>query len=90
MVSITSNEAWNRTWNRYHIGEWNTHIVHFKNDGEGITFTATEDTRILFLTGEPLNQEVVSYGPFVMNNQTQIMEAMRDYQMGKMGVLIEH
>jgi quercetin 2,3-dioxygenase len=66
------------------------HIVHFKNDGEGIRFTATEDTRILFLTGEPLNEEVVSYGPFVMNNQTQIMEAMRDYQMGKMGVLIEH
>ena len=66
------------------------HIVHFKNDGEGITFTATEDTRILFLTGEPLNEGVVSYGPFVMNNQTQIMEAMRDYQMGKMGVLIEH
>ncbi len=66
------------------------HIVHFKNDGEGIAFTAVEDTRILFLTGEPLNEEVVSYGPFVMNNQTQIMEAMRDYQMGKMGVLIEH
>ncbi|NOS90764.1 MAG: pirin family protein [Cyclobacteriaceae bacterium] len=66
------------------------HIVHLKNDGEGITFTAAEDTRILFLTGEPLNEEVVSYGPFVMNNQTQIMEAMRDYQMGKMGVLIEH
>lgn len=65
------------------------HIVHFKNDGEGISFTAVEDTRILFLTGEPLNEEVVSYGPFVMNNQTQIMEAMRDYQMGKMGVLIE-
>ena len=29
------------------------------------------------------------YGPFVMNTQTEIMEAMRDYQMGKMGVLIE-
>jgi hypothetical protein len=36
-----------------------------------------------------LNEDVVSYGPFVMNTQTQIMEAMRDYQMGKMGVLIE-
>jgi len=32
---------------------------------------------------------VASYGPFVMNNQSQIMEAMRDYQLGKMGVLIE-
>lgn len=63
--------------------------VIFKKDGDGITIEALEDTRILLLSGEPLNEEVVSYGPFVMNTQTQIMEAMRDYQMGKMGVLIE-
>jgi hypothetical protein len=66
------------------------HLVHFKNDGEGITFTALEDTRILLLSGKPLNEKVTSYGPFVMNTQTEIMEAMRDYQQGKMGVLIEH
>ncbi|MFN5171180.1 MAG: pirin family protein [Cyclobacteriaceae bacterium] len=65
------------------------HIVHFKNDGDAISLAALDDTRVLFLTGEPLNEKVVSYGPFVMNTQTQIMEAMRDYQMGKMGVLIE-
>jgi redox-sensitive bicupin YhaK (pirin superfamily) len=65
------------------------HLVHFKNDGEGISMEALEDTRILVLSGAPLNEEVVSYGPFVMNTQTQIMEAMRDYQKGKMGVLIE-
>jgi len=65
------------------------HAVHFKNDGEGITLEALENTRILFLTGNPLGEKVVSHGPFVMNTQTQIMEAMRDYQMGKMGVLIE-
>ena len=65
------------------------HLVHFKNDGDGISLEALEDTRILFLTGEPLNEPVVSHGPFVMNTQTQIMEAMRDYQKGKMGVLIE-
>jgi len=65
------------------------HLIHFKNDGEAIQFTALEDTRLLFLSGEPLHENVVSYGPFVMNTQTQIMEAMRDYQIGKMGVLIE-
>jgi redox-sensitive bicupin YhaK (pirin superfamily) len=63
--------------------------VVFKMDGNGITFEATENTRILFMTGKPLDEKVVSYGPFVMNSQTQIMEAMRDYQMGKMGILIE-
>lgn len=64
-------------------------IIHFKNDGEGITIEALENTRVLLLSGAPLNEEVVSYGPFVMNTQTQIMEAMLDYQKGKMGVLIE-
>ncbi len=63
--------------------------IVFKKDGDGITIEALEDTRVLLLSGEPLNEEVVSYGPFIMNTQTQIMEAMRDYQMGKMGVLIE-
>ncbi len=65
------------------------HVVHFKTDGEGISFQALEDTRILLLSGMPLEEEVVSHGPFVMNSQTQIMEAMRDYQKGKMGILIE-
>lgn len=65
------------------------HLVHFKNDGAGITLEGLDDTRVLLLSGEPINEKVVSHGPFVMNNQTQIMEAMRDYQMGKMGILIE-
>ncbi len=65
------------------------HVVHFKNDGEGISFHALEDTRILLLSGVPIAEEVVSHGPFVMSTQTEIMEAMRDYQKGKMGILIE-
>ncbi len=64
-------------------------LVVFANDGQGIALEALKPTRALLLGGEPLHEEVVSYGPFVMNNQTQILEAMRDYQMGKMGVLIE-
>ena len=66
------------------------HTVLFNQDGEGITINALEDTRILLMTGKPLNEKVVSHGPFVMNNQTEILEAMRDYQIGKMGVLIEN
>lgn len=69
------------------VEEKNT--VVFNTDGDEITAEALEDTRILFMTGKPLKEKVVSYGPFVMNTQTQIMEAMRDYQMGKIGVLIE-
>jgi quercetin 2,3-dioxygenase len=65
------------------------HAVLFKKDGDGIAFRALEPTRILLMTGLPLEEEVVSHGPFVMTTQTEILEAMRDYQMGKMGVLIE-
>jgi redox-sensitive bicupin YhaK (pirin superfamily) len=63
--------------------------VVFANDGDGISFTALEDTRLLLMSGEPLNEKVVAQGPFVMNNETQILEAIRDYRMGKMGILIE-
>ncbi|MBO6515780.1 MAG: pirin family protein [Bacteroidia bacterium] len=61
----------------------------FYNDGEEIRITASENTRFMLLSGEPLNEAVMSYGPFVMTNETEILEALRDSQMGKMGVLIE-
>ncbi len=64
-------------------------LIWFKNDGEGVALSATKDTRFILLSGEPIGEEVASYGPFVMNTQTEIMEALRDAQMGKMGVLIE-
>ncbi len=65
------------------------HATVFNNDGEGFETEALEDTRFFVGSGEPLNEPIASHGPFVMNNETQIMEAFRDYQMGKMGVLIE-
>ena len=65
------------------------HAVYFANDGEQITITANSSTRILLMSGMPINEKMVSHGPFVMNSETQLMEAFRDYQMGKMGVLIE-
>lgn len=65
------------------------HAAVFNNDGDGISIETLEDSRVLVMSGLPLNEKVVSHGPFVMNSETQILEAMRDYQMGKMGVLIE-
>ncbi|KXK51256.1 MAG: pirin family protein [Chlorobi bacterium] len=64
-------------------------LVAFNNNGSGIAFTSLEPTRALLMTGEPLNEEIVTHGPFVMNDQTQILEAFRDYKMGRMGVLVE-
>lgn len=73
----------------------NEHITTVKdlswlnNDGKSIEIEGIEDTRAILLAGEPINEKITTYGPFVMNTQTEIMEAMRDYQKGKMGVLIE-
>jgi hypothetical protein len=65
------------------------YAVLFNNDGAGFEAHAIEGTRFLVASGEPLNEPVATHGPFVMNNETQILQAFRDYQMGKMGVLIE-
>jgi redox-sensitive bicupin YhaK (pirin superfamily) len=64
-------------------------LVLFSNDDSKIKFKAEENSYGILLSGTPINEEVASYGPFVMNTQTEIMEAMRDAQVGKMGVLIE-
>lgn len=48
-----------------------------------------EDTRLILLAGEPINEPVVSYGPFVMNSEQEIMQAIQDYQSGAMGELVE-
>lgn len=58
---------------------------------EATTFPLSiqEKSRFIFLAASALNEKVSQYGPFVMNTQTEVMEAIRDYQQGKMGVLIE-
>ncbi len=64
-------------------------MIQFGNDGGDIEVHARGHTRAILLAGQPLNEPVAANGPFVMNTDTEILEAMRDYRMGKMGVLIE-
>ena len=77
-IAYTGNEEVNENY-----------VAILNNDGEAFKITAKEDTILLAGSGEPINEPITSHGPFVMNSQTEIMEAFRDYQMGKMGVLIE-
>lgn len=65
------------------------HLVVFESNGTNIPVSFDENSQFLLLCGLPIDEEVTNYGPFVMNTQTEILEAMRDYQMGKMGILIE-
>ncbi|MBI3480421.1 MAG: pirin family protein [Nitrosomonadales bacterium] len=49
---------------------------------EGVTLSATEDTRLILIAGKPLNEPIVQYGPFVMNTQQEIHQALHDYNSG--------
>lgn len=64
-------------------------LIHFESEGTEIEITSKSNFQFLLLSGEPIHEPIAQQGPFVMNTQTEILEAMRDYQMGKMGVLIE-
>lgn len=64
-------------------------MVWFGNDGENITLKAIERSRMILLSGAPINEPVATYGPFVMNTEREIMDAIHDYQTGKIGYLVE-
>jgi redox-sensitive bicupin YhaK (pirin superfamily) len=61
--------------------------VVFGQDGTEITITATQDTNLLLLSGEPINEPIFAYGPFVMNTEEEIVTAINDYNAGKWGSL---
>ncbi len=65
------------------------HLVVFDIEGNEIGLKLSDKSQFLVLSGAPINEKVVQQGPFVMNSETEILKAMRDYQMGKMGILIE-
>jgi len=57
----------------------------FELEGEDITIEAQEDATMLLLNGAPIDEPVVSYGPFVMNTDDEIRQAIIDYHSGGMG-----
>jgi redox-sensitive bicupin YhaK (pirin superfamily) len=63
------------------------HFVLFANDGEYINISASEDSTILILSGEPIQEPLVAYGPFLMNTWEEIEQAISDFNLGKFGVL---
>jgi len=59
-------------------------------EGTGLTLTAEEDAEVLIMAGEPINEPIVGYGPFVMNSKTEINQAITDFQSGQFGQLLHN
>ena len=64
-------------------------MVIFAQDGDEISIAAPESAKtpldVLLIAGLPLNEPVARYGPFVMNSQAEIYEAIEDFRSGRMG-----
>ncbi|MGB7478979.1 MAG: pirin family protein [Burkholderiaceae bacterium] len=54
-----------------------------KNSGDGVRLQARGATRALLIAGQPLNEPIAQYGPFVMNSNEQIFQAVQDFQAGR-------
>jgi len=65
-------------------------MAYFNNDGDAVHIETSEDTWFIVLSGEPIDEPVATYGPFVMNTQEELAAAVHDYNSGKMGRLIEN
>jgi redox-sensitive bicupin YhaK (pirin superfamily) len=60
-------------------------LAIFDRAGERFAVEAKADATLLVMGGTPIDEPVVSYGPFVMNTEEEIRQAIRDYQSGRMG-----
>ncbi|MBJ7277841.1 MULTISPECIES: pirin family protein [Marinobacter] len=62
-------------------------LANLDREGQEIVLESNNDARLLVLSGEPIDEPVVGYGPFVMNTEGEIKQAMLDFQSGKFGAL---
>jgi len=60
-------------------------MVLFDRAGEAITVEANSDAKLLLLSGEPIDEPIAGYGPFVMNSEEEIRQAITDFNNGRFG-----
>jgi redox-sensitive bicupin YhaK (pirin superfamily) len=62
-------------------------LIVCKRNGSRVAIDAQEDSRLLVMSGEPIEEPIARHGPFVMNTREELVQAVKDYQAGKMGHL---
>lgn len=67
------------------VGE--AELIVCKRNGSSVVIEAREDSRLLILSGRPIEEPIARYGPFVMNTRAELIQAAEDYQAGRMGHL---
>jgi len=63
------------------------HFALFENNGSSFTVEALEDSVIVVLSGEPIDEPLFAYGPFLMNTYEEVQQAYDDFNKGKFGYL---
>lgn len=63
------------------------HFALMANDGENFNIKASENSIVLVLSGEPIEEPIAAYGPFVMNTREELLQAFEDFNNGKFGYL---
>ena len=92
-ISIPVSEGWNISLvvlkGAIEAGEGvvakDAQMLMFSNQGQDIQVHVLEDSIALLLSGEPLDEPIVGYGPFVMNTKEEIAQAMQDFNSGSFG-----
>lgn len=65
------------------VGSKRMGILDNAPEADGVTIAATEDARLILIAGKPLNEPIVQYGPFVMNTEQEIHQAIDDFRNGR-------
>ena len=58
-------------------------LANRRATADGVVLKATAPTRALLIAGKPLGEPIAQYGPFVMNTNDEIFQAVKDFQSGR-------